>query len=113
MILLSITHLTTFESSKLVTPDQKGALLIVVGLNPIKDNTIYQTWLWRKEGLPEASLEFTPDPTGYAQVFIPLNQGITPYKSVSVTRETSKGKLAPTGPTILDGAISTRPVSQE
>jgi hypothetical protein len=98
------------DAMLMVTPDQMGALLIVVGLTPVEDDIIYQTWFWRKEGLPEASLDFIPDPTGYAQVFIPLHQGIAPYKAVSVTKEPLRGNLVPKGPTILTGSISTVPL---
>ena len=89
----------------MMTPDGKAALLIAVGLTPPKEETTYQAWLWEKNGTPVSAAIFTPDSTGYAQVFVRIDKDPAMYSGVSISTEPASGSTKPSGATVLSGPM--------
>ena len=90
----------------MITPDEEGGLLIAAGLPPIDAEAAYQAWLWHKEGTPTSGAVFRPDPTGYAQIFMPMESDLSAYKGISVTTEPLEGSPAPTSLPLVEGSMT-------
>ena len=90
----------------MITPDRQAGLLIAVGLAPLAQEAAYQAWLWHKDGTPVNGLVFTPDPTGYAQVFMPIGEDLAAYKGMTISMEPDGGSATPQGPSVLGGSMA-------
>ena len=90
----------------MITPDEEGGLLIAVGLPPTDAGTAYQAWLWYKEGTAINGGVFSPDSSGYVQVFVPMKDDLSSYRAITITTEPMEGSPAPTSPALVEGSMA-------
>ena len=89
----------------MMNPDHTAGLLVVLELEPLAEGVSYQAWFWRRRGLPTRAAEFTADVTGYAQVWVRMEEGMSEYHTVSISMEPDGDDSLPQGTKLLQGAL--------
>ena len=94
------------EGKAFYEPRSGGLVFYSANLPTLPRNQTYQLWLIPARGNPISAGLFGTDAKGNGGVFLPpLPAGVTP-KAFAVTIEPAGGKIQPTGPKVLVGAVS-------
>jgi len=87
-----------------MVPQGQAACLVVQGLPPIAEDRAYQVWLTRSGKRISGGVFQAHD--GNAWILIRSDEPLTDFDLVGVTVEPREGSPAPTGPRVLQGAIT-------
>lgn len=86
------------------SPDRDEGVLIATGLAPPEGGGVYQSWAWADgEGQPRPAGSFDAPEGGTVSHLIQDLRGV---RQVAVTIEPGRGATAPTGPVVLQGALT-------
>ena len=80
--------------------DQNWGYVVVQGLKPPDEETVYQIWLLSRDG-PDSGGVFLVDKTGYGQRFVRFPRPLYNYAGIEITVEPQQGSPSPSGEQVL------------
>jgi anti-sigma-K factor RskA len=86
------------------SPEERTALLLVQGLEPLPPGRDYQLWFLR-EGKPVGSAIFDVRQNGQGQLMIRAPRQLAHYDLAAITPEPAGGSPGPTGPIVIAGEL--------
>lgn len=86
-------------------PDERDAVLVASGLQPLPPDRAYQVWFLRG-GQPTPNAVFHVARGGHGRQVVHAPGHLSDFEVVAVTPEPASGSPAPTGPIVLAGEIS-------
>ena len=93
-------------SARLIgSPSRRDAVIVTYGLAQPPPGEAYQVWFLR-DGRPVPNAMLTVDRTGRSARVITARAPLADFDTIAITREPAEGSLAPTGSTVLAGALT-------
>jgi anti-sigma-K factor RskA len=86
------------------SPEERTAILLVQGLEPLPPGRDYQLWFLR-EGKPVGSAIFDVRQNGQGQLMVRAPRQLAHYDLAAITPEPAGGSPGPTGPIVIAGEL--------